>query len=315
MDKVVAGIDVSKASLDICAAGEERHFANDATSWRALGAWLRGLDVSRVVMEATGRYHRRVHQCLHDRGFEVVLVNPLRARRFAEALGHLAKTDRVDAVMLARLGTVLGDLEPVAPQEAFLTRLEDLLVSRAAHVDARTMLRQVAGEVDGEGETVARATVAGLDDRIAALDAAIEAVIARDPDQALRYSILTSIPGVGPVTAAGLLCWMPELGSLDRRQAASLIGVAPVADDSGEHHGARHIRGGRRRPRDLLFMAATTAARFNADLKIVFERLKAAGKAHKVAIVAVMRKLIVLANTLLREQRCWLPEAPARSPA
>ena len=169
--------------------------------------------------------------------------------------------------------------------------------------------------MDGEGETVARATVAGLDDRIAALDAAIEAVIARDPDQALRYSILTSIPGVGPVTAAALLCWMPELGGLDRRQAASLIGVAPVADDSGEHHGARHIRGGRRRPRDLLFMAATTAARFNADLKIVFERLKAAGKAHKVAIVAVMRKLIVLANTLLREQRCWLPEAPARSPA
>ncbi len=315
MDKVVAGIDVSKASLDICAAGQERRFANDATSWRALGAWLRGLEVSRVVMEATGRYHRRVHQCLHDRGFEVVLVNPLRARRFAEALGHLAKTDRVDAVMLARLGTVLGDLEPVAPQDAFLNRLEDLLVSRAAHVDARTMLRQMAGEVDGEGETVTRASVAGLDDQIAVLDAAIEAVITRDPDQALRYSILTSIPGVGPVTAAALLCWMPELGGLDRRQAASLIGVAPVADDSGQHHGARHIRGGRRRPRDLLFMAATSAARFNADLRIVFERLKAAGKAHKVVIVAVMRKLIVLANTLLREQRCWLPEAPARSPA
>ena len=263
-------------------------------------------------MEATGRYHRKVHQCLHDRGFEVVLVNPLRARRFAEATGHLAKTDRVDALMLARLGTMLGDLEPVAPQEAFLSRLEDLLVARAKHVDARTMLRQVAVEVDGEGETVTRATIADLDDRIAGLDAAIEAMISSDPEQALRYSILTSIPGVGPVTAAALLCWMPELGSLDHRQAAALIGVAPFADDSGQHHGARHVRGGRRRPRDLLFMAATTAARFNGDLKIVFERLKAAGKAHKVAIVAVMRKLIVLANTLLREQRCWLPEAPAR---
>lgn len=315
MDKVVAGIDVSKASLDICAAGQTHQFANDGTSWRALDTWLRGLEVSRVVMEATGRHHRRVHQCLHDRGFEVVLVNPLRARRFAEAMGHLAKTDRVDALMLARLGTALGDLDPVAPQDAFLTCLEDLLVSRAAHVDARTMLRQVAGEVDGEGETVTRATAADLDDRIAALDATIEAVIARDPEQVERYRILTSIPGVGPVTAAGLLCWMPELGSLDRRQAAALIGVAPMADDSGQHHGARHIRGGRRRPRDLLFMAATTAARFNADLRIVFERLKAAGKAHKVAIVALMRKLIVLANTLLREQRCWLSEAPARSPA
>ena len=313
MDKVVAGIDVSKASLDICAVGQTRRFANDATSWRALGTWLRGLEVSRVVMEATGRYHRRVHQCLHDRGFEVVLVNPLRARRFAEGLGHLAKTDRVDAVMLAKLGTALGDLEPVAPRDAFLNRLEDLLVSRAKHVDARTMLRQTAGEVAGEGETVTRTSVAGLDDRIAVLDAVIEAAIAGDPEQALRYSILTSIPGVGPVTAAALLCWMPELGSLDRRQAAALIGVAPMANDSGQHHGARHIRGGRRRPRDLLFMAATSAARFNQDLKIVFERLKAAGKAHKVAIVAVMRKLIVLANTLLRQQRCWSPDAPARA--
>ncbi len=196
--------------------------------------------------------------------------------------------------MLARLGTMLGDLEPVAPQEAFLNCLEDLLVVRAKHVDARAMLRQVAVEVDGESETVTTTTIAQLDDQIAGLETAIKTVIASDPEQAERYGILTSIPGVGPVTAA------------------ALIGVAPFADDSGQRHGARHVRGGRRRPRDLLFMAATTAARFNGDLKIVFERLKAAGKAHKVAIVAVMRKLIVLANTLLREQRCWLPEAPAR---
>ena len=215
-------------------------------------------------------------------------------------------------MMLARLGTALGDLEPVAPQEAFLSRLEDLLVARAKHVDVRTMLRQVAGEVDGDGETITRTTIADLDDQIARLETAIEAVITSDPEQAERYGILTSIPGVGLMTAAALLCWMPELGSLDRRQAAALIGVAPFANDSGQHRGARHIRGGRRRPRNLLFMAATSAAHFNGDLKIVFERLKAAGKAHKVAIVALMRKLIVLANTLLREQRCWSPEAPAR---
>ena len=312
MVKIVAGIDISKASLDICAAGQTRRFANDATSWRALGTWLRGLEVSRVVMEATGRYHRKVHQCLHDRGFEVVLVNPLRARRFAEVTGHLAKTDRADALMLVRLGTALGDLEPVAPQEAFLNRLEDLLVARAKHVDVRTMLRQVAGEVDGDGETITRTTIADLDDQIAELETAIEALIASDPEQTERYRILTSIPGVGSVTAAALLCWMHELGSLDRRQAAALIGVAPFANDSGQHRGTRHIRGGRRRPRDVLFMAATSAAHFNEDLTIVFERLKAAGKAHKVAIVALMRKLIVLANTLLREQRCWSPEAPAR---
>ena len=262
-------------------------------------------------MEATGRYHRRVHQGLHDRGFEVVLVNPLRARRFAEGAGHLAKTDRVDARMLAKLGSALDDLEPVAPREAFLNRLEDLLVVRAKHVDARTMLKQVAYEVD-EGEAIARATVAHLDEQIAGLEAAIEGVIADDAEQAERFRILTSIPGVGAVTAAALLCWMPELGSLGRRQAAALTGVAPFANDSGQHRGARHIRGGRRRPRDVLFMAATSAARFNRDLQTVFERLTAAGKVYKIAIVALMRKLIVLANTLLRQQRCWLPEAPVR---
>ena len=196
-------------------------------------------------MEATGRHHRRVHQGLHHRGFEVVLVNPLRARRFAEGAGHLAKTDRVDARMLAKLGSVLDDLEPVAPREAFLNRLEDLLVVRAKHVDARTMLTQVAYEVD-EGEAIARATVAHLDEQIARLETAIEEVIAGDAEQAERFRILTSIPGVGAVTAAALLCWMPELGSLGRRQAAALIGVAPFANDSGQHRGARHIRGGRR---------------------------------------------------------------------
>lgn len=312
MSRVVAGIDVSKATLDVHAAGEERRFANDGTSWRALGKWLRRLKVSQVVMEATGRYHRRVHRCLHDRGFEVVLVNPLRARRFAEGVGHLAKTDRVDARMLAKLGAALNDLEPVAPQEVFLNRLGDLLVLRAKHVDARTMLKQVAKEVEGEGEAVVRTTIAHLDEQIARLEAAIEEVIVGDPEQAERYRILTSIPGVGEVTAAALLCWMPELGSLGRRQAAALIGVAPFANDSGQHRGARHIRGGRRRPRDVLFMAATSAARCNRELQIVFERLTAAGKVYKTVIVALMRKLIVLANTLLMQQRCWLPAAPAR---
>ena len=312
MSKVVAGIDVSKSSLDVHAAGEERCFANDRTSWRALDKWLRSCHVSRVVMEATGRYHRRVHQGLHDRGYEVVLINPLRARRFAEAMGFLAKTDRVDTLMLAKLGAVLVDLEPVAPRDAFLSRLEDLLVTRDKHVDTRTMLKQVAGEVDGEGEAVCRDTLAFLDEQIGRLEAAIKEVIAANGEQAERFRILTSIPGVGVVTAAALLCWMPELGSLGRRQAAALIGVAPFANDSGQHRGARHIRGGRRRPRDVLFMAATSAARCNRDLKVVFDRLKAAGKAHKTAIVALMRKLIGLADTLLREQRCWLPEAPAQ---
>ena len=136
-------------------------------------------------------------------------------------MGFLAKTDRVDALMLARLGTTLDDLEPVAPQNAFLNRLEDLLVVRDKHVDARTMLKLVAGEVDGEGEAVCRTTLAHLDEQIAGLEAAIKD--AADEEQAERFRILTSIPGVGMVTAAALLCWMPELGSLGRHQAAALV--------------------------------------------------------------------------------------------
>ena len=182
---------------------------------------------------------------------------------------------------------------------------------REKHVDARTMLNLTASEVD-EGAAVAVATIAHLDAQIATLEATARALIAAETEQAERFGILTSIPGVGFVTAAALLCWMPELGSLGPRQAAALIGVAPFADDSGQSRGARHIRGGRRRPRNALFMAATTASRHNNDLKIVFERLKASGKAHKVAITALMRKLVVLANALLRDQRLWSPEAPAR---
>ena len=213
--------------------------------------------------------------------------------------------------MLAKLGRALNDLEPVAPQEAFVNRLGDLLVVRTKHVDVRSMLKQVAREVE-EGEAIAKATVPHLDQQIARLEATIAEVITADPEQAEQFGILTSYPGVGAVTAAALLCWMPELGSLSRRQAAALIGVAPFANDSGQSRGARHNCGGRRRPRDVLFMAATSAARFNRDLRIVFERLTAAGRAYKAIIVALIRELIVLANTLLREQCCWLPEASAR---
>ena len=142
-------------------------------------------------------------------------------------------------------------------------------------------------------------------------DRKIRELIASDPGADRRYRILISIPGVGPVSAAALCCWMPELGSIGNRQAAALLGVAPFARDSGRRHGTRHIRGGRRRPRNVLYMAALSAAMHNPDLQRVFQRLKAAGKSHKVAIVAIMRKLIVLANALLRDARPWAETAPA----
>ena len=149
-----------------------------------------------------------------------------------------------------------------------------------------------------------------MTDEIDALDAEIKAHLLADPDMAQRYQILRSVPGIGAVNAAMLCCYMPELGFIGNRQAASLIGVAPCSRDSGKAQGARHIRGGRRRPRDGLFMAALSAARCNPDMKVFYERLTTGGKKHRVALVAVMRKLIILANVLLRDGREWARQAP-----
>lgn len=312
MTNVVAGIDVSKDQLDVHVAGEDRRFANQRSGYRVLGAWLQGYRATRVVLESTGRYHRAVHQSLHAQGLEVVLVNPLRTRRFAEALGQLAKTDTIDAAALAAYGTAFLDLPATPPRSAFLDRLADLLVLREQHRDARVSLRQSAMEVqDPAPREEALRSVDLLGRQIDAFDQQIQELIATDPDTDRRYRILTSIPGVGPVSAASLCCWMPELGTIGNRQAAALLGVAPVAHDSGLHKGARHIRGGRRRPRNVLYMAALTATRHNPDLQRVFQRLTAAGKSHKVALVAIMRKLIVLANVLLRDARPWGETAPA----
>ena len=240
-----------------------------------------------------------------------MLVNPLRTRRFAEALGLLAKTDTIDAAALAAYGSACLDLPATPPRSQFLDQLADLLVLREKHRDAQVSLRQTAAGVqDPALREEAQRSVDQLGRQVTAFDGKIRELIASDPDTDRRYRILTSIPGIGPVSAAALCCWMPELGHLGNRQAAALLGVAPFARDSGRRHGARHIRGGRQRPRNVLYMAALSAAMHNPDLQRVFLRLKAAGKNHKVAIVAIMRKLIVLANVLLRDARPWAETAP-----
>ena len=332
---IVAGLDVSKESLHVhvpaeagpsagdggtggirsdgSASGEDREFSNDRQGFRSLRKWLRKQGVKRVVLEPTGRFHRRVHQSLFDEGLEVLLVNPTRSRRFAEARGDLAKTDRVDAAMLAAYGRAFPELVPSEPKGTSFDRLESMLVARACVIDKRTSMQQTSAEVDPPERTLLARLVNTLETEIETLNASIKTHILSDPDLAPRYRILMSIPGIGPVNAAMLCCLMPELGSIGNRQAASLIGVAPFSRDSGKAQGARHIRGGRRRPRDMLYMAATAAIRWNPDMMALYDRLKASGKKHKVALVAVMRKLIILANVLLRNGREWAPQAPAKA--
>lgn len=306
MTKIVAGIDVSKTELDVHLEGECRKFKNGPQGFRSMRKWLRKHKADRVVMEATGRLHRGVHQSLHACGFEICVVNPRRSRRFAEVLGYMAKTDRVDAKTLARLGETFSDLDTVEPRSEFHQKLEDLMVARDQVVDTRTTLRHTAAELSNRVAAREMSKLVDTHSRlIAKFDKLIAEHIKSDVEHMEKLRILMSVPGVGPMTAAALLCWMPELGTIGNRQAASLLGLAPFAKDSGASSKSRHIHGGRRRPRNVLFMAALTASRCNPEMKAFFDRLRLAGKPHKVALVAVMRKLAIVCNVLLRDGRCW----------
>lgn len=308
MAAVYVGIDVCKERLDIHLhpAGESFAVANDAGGWRGLRRRLGRLPVALVAIEATSKYHRAVHRRLHAAGIKVAVVNPLRARLFAEACGQLAKTDRIDAGLLALMAARLDPAATPPAPEAVET-VQELIRARTAAVAERVALaqrREAATSAFLKAEL--RRRRGNLDRHIARLGAEIEARISADAELARRRTIARSIPGVGPTVAAAL-AGMAEIGALGGKQAASLAGLAPMARDSGAAHGTRRIRGGRADLRAALYMAALAATRCNPDLKHFHQRLIAAGKPPKVALTAVMRKLLVLANTLVAQNRCWTP--------
>lgn len=256
-------------------------------------------------MAATGRYHRRAHNRLMDEGIEVALINPRRARQFAQAAGKIAKTDSVDARTLAKFGQVMEPefVRPDAPEQV---ALKDLIMVRNKLVEHRKSLKIMVQECSHpEGTDVLNDTIADLHTRILELEKMIRAQIRTSRELRRRDRILQSIPGIGPITSAVLCASMPELGAIGPRKAAALIGLAPFNADSGTHSGLRHIKGGRFIPRKALYMAATTAVQCNPDMKQTYQRLKAKGKKHKVALVTVMRKLVILADSLLRADRIW----------
>lgn len=300
------GIDISKASLDCHAhpAGSARQFANTAKGHKTLLAWIGQWQIERIAFEATGTYHRALEAALAD--WPCVKLNPERARRFAQATGTLAKTDRIDAMMLARMAATLQP--PVRPAKtASQALLAELINARDGLVRDRTALKN--REKNLTLAILKRHCKQRLDQiarHIEALDAEIASIIAADPALARRHAILISIDGVGALTANQLVATMPELGSLENKQAASLAGLAPVARQSGQWKGKSFIRGGRANVRQALYMPALVAARFNPDLKAKYQQLIAAGKPAKVAITTVMRKLIVTANALLKADRLWV---------
>jgi transposase len=306
---VYVGIDVCKDRLDVYLhpLGRRLAAANDSHGVKRLKRELARHEIGLVVMEATAKYHRLAHRSLSQSGFAVAVVNPLRSRLFAEALGTRAKTDRIDARMLAILGDTLAP-RAVAPTPEALEALQELVHARNAATAERTALanRMGASQTAFLKRELAR-RLKNLDGHIERLAAQIARHIASDDALARRYAILVSIPSVGPAVAAALIADLPELGSLGRHAIACLAGLAPFADDSGDAEGPRHIKGGRAQPRRALYWAALSAARYNPDLAVFHKRLRAAGKKPKVALTAVMRKLVILANTLIREDRQWKP--------
>ncbi|MBV9749230.1 MAG: IS110 family transposase [Acetobacteraceae bacterium] len=303
----IAGIDISKTTLDahLHPQAAARQFANTAPGIAALVSWLRRHSLRRVVFEATGAYHRLLEHELARAGLPMVKVNPLQARRFAEAIGRRAKTDRVDAAVLARFGA-LDEVQarPIVSQT--LSDMKELLVARRGlvkdrvaaanreHVRCNPLLRRQAAQ-----------RLRQIERQVAAIDAALRALCLADPDLKARLEILVSIPGIGEATALTLLIEMPELGSIENRCVASLAGLAPLARDSGQHTGKRFIRGGRAQLRQALYMPALVAIRFNVDMAAKYRAFIAGGKPPKLAITAIMRKLAILANALLREARPW----------
>lgn len=305
------GVDISKGALDAhrISDGANHRFTNDKAGHRAFIAWL-GKAGARIVYEPTGPYHRAFERTLEVAGFALVKVNPRQARRFAEATGRLAKTDRLDAAMLARMGALL-ELEARPVRSPILSDLKDLHMAREALVKSRTAAKNRAKNL-----TLAilkrqnAEQLRQIERQMTTIEREIMALIKADPDLARRFDILISIPGIAATTAFALIIDMPELGTLENAKAASLAGLAPVARQSGQWTGRAFIRGGRANVRQALYMPALVAMRFNPDLKAKYLQLKATGKPSKVAITAIMRKLIVPANALIRDDRQWTPSLP-----
>jgi transposase len=302
------GIDVSKATLDV-AIGDEKPFrvSNTREGLELLLGRLRSHEVALVVLEATGGLEALCAATVAAAGLPVAVINPRQARDFAKATGRLAKTDAIDATVLVAFGRAVRPEPRPLPDEA-TRELDALLDRRRQLVGMRTMEQnRLSGTVPTGVRRDLEAHLEWLNRHIAEVDQQLGERIRSSPIWREKDELLRSTKGIGPVASRTLLAAVPELGQLDRRRIAALVGLAPMADDSGQHRGARRIQGGRSYVRSVLYMAALTARRYNPALRAFAERLAAAGKRPKVILAAVARKLLVIANAILRSGQPWNP--------
>lgn len=302
------GIDVSKDRLDIAVhpSGELFSVTNDAVGWRGLTRRLAAIGARAIGIEASGGYERGVIGALLKAGLPVRSVNAWKLRQFAKAAGLLAKNDRLDARAIAWFVATLPCRE--VRHDPALDHLAELVTARRQMVDAKQQFgNQLEHLRDGSLRRLQMRRIRQFELDIAQIERRIAEAIATAPALAQRHSLLCSMPGVGPVLAATLMALLPELGSLRNRPIGALVGVVPYDFESGKMKGLRRIFGGRAPVRRVLFMAAQAAALWNPTLKAFKQRLLASGKRPKVAIVAVMRKLIVTLNAMVRDNAVWQP--------
>lgn len=306
------GIDVGKDWLDahVLPAGARQRVVNSRDGIRRLKRWLADWPEAPVVIEATGKWHRALHRSLHAGGRRVAIVDPFRVRMFAKAHGILAKTDRLDARVLAMFAAMMAP-EARPPRPVALAAVQELVRARGQAVAQRTALHNQRGTAETRFlQRQLERRLAHLETEIVELEAEIGRRIAAEPALAQRQRILCSIPGIGTVVAAILIADLPELGTASAKQIAPLAGLAPLADDSGQRQGRRRIRGGRQGVRNGAYLAALAAVRANPQLRAFHRRLREHGKPAKLSLIAVARKLLVLANTLIAENREWTPTPP-----
>lgn len=301
-----AGVDVSKDHLDwaLDSGGEVRQVLNTPAGVRRLVRKMQSLGIDRVVLEATGGYERPLFQALSDAGVPVVRINPKRARDFGKGMGVLAKNDAIDARLLALYGAkVEPKLVPARSERE--RRMGELAARRRQLIQMITMEKNRREQMPRWLRADQESLIRILENRVEKIDVLLDVAIAEDAEQKARFDRLQTVPGVGAKTARALLADLPELGKLDRRKIAALAGLAPFAKDSGRKSGKRSIYGGRAAPRTALYLAALIASRFNPTLKIVYDRLNAAGKPGKVALIAVARKMLTILNAIVRDGSEW----------
>jgi transposase len=308
--EIFVGIDVSKAWLDIAVHEQEETFrvSNDDPGIAKLVQWLKEEQPTLIVLEPTGGFEKLVVAELTQAGLPVVVVNAKRVRDFARATGRLAKTDKLDAKVLAHFAAAIRP--PVrslrSPEEEQLTAL---LTRRKQVLDMLTEEKNRLVTVRAKMRTDIETHIEWLSNSLKALNQEIGSFVESSPVWKEKEVVLQSVPGVGPVTSATMLGMLPELGKLNRQQIAALVGVAPVNKDSGRKQGRRRVYGGRAEVRSVLYMAALAAKKFNPVIRKFYERLIKQGKEKKVALTACMRKLLVILNAMLRTNQPWRTQA------